>query len=204
MNDVIHGQIGGNGDSGSVREADDVSDRVMTAEEYLAAEGPPTHSELIQGKVLGMNQPSVTHGAICVEIAYLLKVHCKKHHCGTVFGNDAGILVRRDPDSVCGADVAYCSYDRMPKDKIPDSYDAPAPEVVFEVLSKIDRWSQTHIKIGEYLDIDVLVVCVVDPKQRTVRLFRDDGSDTVLTANDTIELPEIQPTFQAKVSELFT
>ncbi|TWT99024.1 Uma2 family endonuclease [Neorhodopirellula pilleata] len=201
MNDVIGGRIG---DSGAVRESDDTSYRLMTAEEYQVAQGLPPSSELIQGKVVAMNQPSISHGAICLEIAYLLKVHCKKHECGTVFGNDAGILVRRDPDSVRGADVAYCSYQRMPKEKVPDSYDAPAPEVVFEVLSKTDRWSQTHIKIGEYLGIDVLVVCVVDPKQRTVRLFRGDGSDTVLTENDTIELPEIQPTFQAKVSEFFT
>jgi Uma2 family endonuclease len=179
------------------------SESLMTAAEFQVAEGLPAFCELVKGKVVEMNRPSKSHGEICSEINYLLKTHCKQHACGTVFGNDSGILVGKNPDTVRGADVAYCSYDRIPKGKMPDDYSGPAPEVVIEVLSKTDRWSNMLVKIGEYLGIDVLVVCIIDPEQRTARLFRGNGTDVTLTEDEVLEIPEIQPTFQVKVSELF-
>lgn len=176
----------------------------MTAAEFQVAEGLPAYCELLHGKVVEVDRPSKSHGELCIEIAYLLKEHCKQHGCGTVLGNDAGILIRENPDTVRGADVAYCSYSRIPKGKMPDHYRGPAPEVVFDVLSKTDRWPAVLAKVADYLQVDVLVVCVVDPVQRTARCFRPDGTDITLSESDTLEIPEIQPPFQAQVSSLFS
>lgn len=118
--------------------------------------------------------------------------------------SDVSFVREEGPDSVRGPDVAYYSFARIAKDAMPDDYSGPAPELVFEVLSKTDRWSSTLKKTGEYLGVDVLVVCIVIPQDRTVRLFRGDGTDITLTESDVLKLPEIQPTFEVKVSELFT
>ncbi len=177
--------------------------RLITAAEFLVAKDLPESCELIDGKVNEMNRPSRTHGKLCNRIATILTRHSDTHQCGEVVINDAGIQTKGDPDTVRGADIAYYSYNRIPKGTMKDDYSGPAPEVVFEVLSKSDLWSRTLVKIGEYLGIDVLVVCVVDPEQRTARLFRGDGTDVTLTEDEVLEIPEIQPTFQVKVSELF-
>ncbi|WP_186774841.1 Uma2 family endonuclease [Allorhodopirellula solitaria] len=176
----------------------------MTHREYQVAEGLAPYTELIHGKVVELNAPSRLHGLVCAEIAFLLTAHSKKHDCGAVFTNDSGILVQRSPDTVRGMDVGYCSYQRVAKGQLPEGYGGPAPEVVFEVLSKTDRWPAVLAKVADYLQADVLVVCVVDPGQRTARMFRPDGTDITLSENDTLEIPEIQPTLEAKVSDIFS
>ncbi len=52
----------------------------------------------------------------------------------TSIGNDAGVITERDPDTVRGADVAFYSYRRVPKDAEPEGYPDAIPEFVFEVL----------------------------------------------------------------------
>ncbi len=64
------------------------------------------------------------------------------------------------------------------------------------------KWFGTA-KIGEYLNIDVLVVVIVDPRKNTVRVYRQDGSVIAVADSAPLEIPEIQPTFQVQVSELF-
>lgn len=176
---------------------------LMTAEQFLVAEDVPEYCELVRGKVVEMNVPSPRHGEICLRIAGLLFQHCQTHDCGRAVSNDSGILVSRGPDSVRGADVAYYSFDRIPKGPMPDDYSGPAPEVVVEVLSKTDRWPATLGKTAEYLGADVQVVCIVDPAQRTVRLFRQDGTDITVPEDETFQIPEIKPTFSCKVGDVF-
>jgi len=176
---------------------------LMTAKEYLVAQGLPAYSELVKGKVVDMNQPSPRHGRVCFRVAFTLGKHVEKHDCGHIMTNDSGIQTSESPDTIRGADVAFCSYARMPRGEVPDDYSGPPPEVVFEVVSKSDRWSKIYTKIAEYFDIDVQVVVVVDPQRRNVQVFRPDGNNTTLSENQTLELPEIQPTFQTAVSEFF-
>lgn len=178
--------------------------KYMTAAEYLVTRETPACSELIHGKIVKINPPSRTHGAICAEIVFLLKSHCKQHDCGTVFSNDSGALTETDPDTVRGMDVAYCSYERIPKGELHDDYSGPLPEVIFEVLSKTDRWPAVLLKIAEYLNAEVEVVCIVDPKNHSVRMFRPDGTDTTVTEDETLSLPEIKPTFQTTVASIFS
>ena len=41
---------------------------------------------------------------------------------GHILINDSGIITRRNPDSVRGADVFYISFIRMPRGTLPQSY----------------------------------------------------------------------------------
>lgn len=186
-----------------VREDAATESGLMTAAEFLLAEGLPVRCDLVKGKVVELNVPSKLHGFLCVEIAFLLRLHARKHNNGVVIANDSGVQTQRDPDSVRGVDVAYCSYERIPKGKLPDDYSGPGPEVIFEVRSKSDRWPATLAKVADYLQSDALVVCVVDPKPEVVRVFRPDGSDLTLTKSDVLEIPEIKPMFTCRVAEIF-
>src|SRR5690606_14319584 len=107
--------------------------------------------ELVKGNLVEMNPPMPRHGQLCFRAGYLLQIYLDTHPLGIILCNDAGILTERDPDSVRGADIAYYSYDRVPKGPLPAGLLPVVPELAIVVLSPSDRWSQLHSKIGEYL-----------------------------------------------------
>jgi Uma2 family endonuclease len=113
------------------------------------------------------------------------------------------MLTERDPDTVRGPDVSYYSYQRVPKGPLPDGLLAVAPELVFEVRSPTDRWSDLHTKAAEYLSIDVLAVCVLDDTTRSAHLFYGDRPSEVLKTDDDFSLPEILGDFRVRVDRFF-
>ncbi|HLA76855.1 MAG TPA: Uma2 family endonuclease, partial [Vicinamibacteria bacterium] len=46
---------------------------------------------------------------------FLLESHNRRLNLGRVLTNEAGVVVRRHPDTVRGADVLFISFRRLPK-----------------------------------------------------------------------------------------
>jgi Uma2 family endonuclease len=179
------------------------AEALLTAEEYyrLPDNGQPT--ELIRGRIVPMNMPFPRHGEICARISYLLQRYLEDHELGRVISNDAGVVTERNPDSVRGPDVAFYSYARVPRGPLPEGYLAVAPELVFEVRSAGDRWSEVFAKVAEYLRAGVLVVCVLDPRtERAILLSADQGSQT-LTADQDFALPDLLTDLRVPVRRFF-
>jgi Uma2 family endonuclease len=178
--------------------------RLLTAEDYGALPDLGYPSELVRGRIVRMNIPKPLHGLVCSNITIVVGSFVKKHQLGWVFSNDSGVITERDPDSVRGPDVAYCSYKRLPKRSRPKrDYLDVAPELAFEVLSPDDRWSKLQSKVIEYLDAGVLVVCVVDPKEEFVLVYTQDAAPRQLGRDDVLKFPNTLPGFSVKVREFF-
>jgi Uma2 family endonuclease len=175
----------------------------MTAEEYarLPDRGVPT--ELVRGEVVEMNMPFPRHGQLCVRLSRVIGDFAEQRQLGHVLSNDAGIVTARNPDTVRGGDVWYLSYQKFPKGPLPNNYLPVPPDIVFEVLSEHDRWSNVYAKVAEYLDVGVPVVCVVNPSDETVRLFFADEPEVILTAADELTFPNQLPGFAVLVQRLF-
>src|SRR3989337_2404935 len=108
---------------------------LMTAEDYADLPDPHGYpTELVKGVLITMAPPRPRHGEICVQIVYLLRKYLDDHPIGRVLSNDSGVITEREPDTVRGADIAYYSYDRVPKGPLPAGLLDVAPDVVFEVL----------------------------------------------------------------------
>jgi len=177
--------------------------RFVTADEYFALPDDGRHKELLRGRVVEMNMPGFEHGEICVTVASILRAFVSERGLGRIVGNDAGILTERDPDTVRGADVAYYSYARLPRGRRPRGYPGVAPELVIEVLSPTDSWARILRKVGEYLEAGVQVVCVADPGQGKVYVYRPDSSAIELTEEDEFTLPDLLPDFHVPVGRFF-
>ena len=143
------------------------------------------------------------HGTVCWQIAGLLFVYLSGRDLGRATCNDSGVVTKRDPDSVRGPDVAYFSYQRVPKDSMPDRYPEVSPELIFEVKSPSDRWQAITAKVSEYLTAGTLTVCVADPETRTVSVYSGNGGPARLTADDDLTLPEVFPDFRVPVRRFF-
>ena len=174
---------------------------LMTAAEFAALPDDGRLLELIKGKVVELSRPKPRHGKVCSRIAYLIERWHEGRDAGHVMSNDTGVLLAEGPDTVVGPDVAFVSYERLPKDADLDEY-MPAPELAVEVKSEHDSWPELIERAGAFLVAGSQVVVVADPFTATVRVFAADRTET-LDGGETLRLPEALPGFEAPVAELF-
>jgi Uma2 family endonuclease len=180
-----------------------VAEKLLTAEEFVRMPDPGYPTELVRGRIIRMPPPGFEHGEICSQLAYLINVWVKERGLGRTLTNDSGVVTERGPDSVRGPDVAYYSYQRVPKGTKIKGYAESPPEIAFEVLSPDDRWPKVLAKVAEYLEVGVLLVCVVNPRKNTVHLYRPEEPDRVLGLDDDWSAPEILGDFRIPVRRFF-
>lgn len=177
---------------------------LLTAEQYMALpdsfDGP---TELVKGVLVTMPPPWPRHGELCCQVAYLLRKYLDDHPTGRVLTNDSSMVTERDPDTVRGPDVSYYSYQRVPKGPLTSRLLPVAPELVFEVRSPSDRWSDLHAKISEYLQAGVQTACVVDDQSKAIHAFHADGDPQKFELTDELTLPKIFSDFRVPVSRFF-
>jgi Uma2 family endonuclease len=179
------------------------AEALMTAKEFGEQHDPGHPEELVQGKIVGRPVSDRRYGYVCLNAGLMLAGFVREHGLGRVMSNDSGVLTERDPDPVRGADVAYYSYARLPRGPLPTGYGPEVPELVVEVSSASDRWSDILEKVSEYINANVLVVVVLDPKPQTAHVFSGDDAPKALGLEDELVLPGILEGFRVRVGRFF-
>jgi Uma2 family endonuclease len=150
-----------------------------------------------------MPPPDRRHGFVCGQAYYILRRFVDEHGLGRVISNDSGVITQRNPDSVRGADVACCSYARLPNGPLPAGYGPEVPELVVEVRSASDAWPEIFEKTAEYLGARALIVVVLDPEPRTAHVFGAVDPPMTLGPEDELTLPEILAGLRVRVAQFF-
>jgi Uma2 family endonuclease len=179
-------------------------EKLLTAEEFLLLPSDNDRPmELVRGRPEEMNMPFARHGQLCARVSRLLGNFADEKDLGHVLTNDSGVITERNPDTVRGADVAFCSYEDIPKGRLPASYLDKPLRLVIEVMSPSDRWSEVLAKVAEYVKVGVEVVCVLDPDEDKAYLHTSDRPVQILGAEDAFQLPDLLPGFAVRVKIFF-
>jgi Uma2 family endonuclease len=176
-------------------------ERLMTGEE-LARRPDLNPCELVNGRVVPMAPAGHIHGAAESRLDVKLALYAEETGSGRVMVGEVGIYTGRDPDTVRGADIVFISHERYAR-RGPSAFLDIAPELVLEILSPEDRPGQVKQKIQEYLAIGVDRVWFVDPRRRSVVVYRSSGQVETLAVGDVLRDEEILPGFSLPLSELF-
>src|SRR4051794_28993978 len=177
--------------------------RLLTAAEFGGRPDPGYPEELVQGRIIRMPPPDRKHGYVCGQAYYILRPFVDEHDLGRVMTNDSGVITERDPDTVRGADVAFYSYARLPRGPLPAGYGPEVPELIVEVRSASDRWSEILEKVTEYLKVGVLVVVVLDPGPQVAHVFGPDEPPRILASSEELLLPGVVEGFRVRVGQFF-
>ncbi|MBI1878285.1 MAG: Uma2 family endonuclease [Chloroflexi bacterium] len=175
--------------------------KLITGEELVAI-GNLGRCELIEGRIVVMAPTGDEHGGIEVKLGGRLDVFATSHKLGKVRVGEVGIYTRRNPDTVRGADALFISNERYAQKKSHSFLDV-APELVVEILSPNDSWSEVTQKLREYFGIGVRLIWVVDPQARIIYAYRSMTDVREFTENDELPGDEVLPGFLVKVAELF-
>ena len=174
---------------------------LMTAEDLMANPVPNKRTELVAGHILVREPPGYRHGYVASQLLIAVATHVRAHTLGHVLAAETGFTLFRNPDTVRAPDVAFISTARVPS-PMPRGYAELAPDLAVEVLSPSDRAGRVLAKVGDWIDAGARLVWIVDPERRVAHVYRADGTQAALTADETLGGEDVLPGFSVRLAEM--
>jgi Uma2 family endonuclease len=176
----------------------------MTAKEFakLPEAADDSQLELVRGRVVVMPRPGFLHGVVQATLVAFLVHFVHLHRLGRITV-ESGLQTEFDPDTVRGPDIAFWSKERIPLDQVPKVYPDVAADLTVEIRSPSNTKAGLDQKVREYLKRGVRLVWLVDPKARTVTVYRKPGKGEVLRVDDELSGDDVLPGFTCPIAELF-
>ncbi len=176
--------------------------QLLTAQDVERISLPGKMTELIRGQLVVREPPGTWHGVIAANLTYHLGDFVRRHGLGIVFAQDTGFKIASHPDTVRAPDVAFLGRDRA--DRIPArGYAEVAPDLLAEILSAEDRPAEVLAKVADWLAAGTKLVWLLDPERREARVYRPDGSLSVLLEDDALGGEDVLPGFRCPLKEVF-
>lgn len=174
---------------------------IMTADELEQLSFPDKQVELVRGVLVVREPPGTWHSVVQENLAWHLGVFIRPRGLGRICGQDAGFRIRSNPDTVRGADVAFVAADRAALIP-PRGFAAFAPDLVAEIRSPGDRPGEVLTKVGDWLEAGTRIVWVIDPERFEARLYRADGSETLVARDGALDGEDVLPGFSCALREV--
>ena len=74
--------------------------------------------------------------------------------------------------------------------------------LVVEVLSPDDRPGETLAKVGDWLEAGARLAWVIDPQRRLARIYRPDGTESLLAESDALDGEDVLPGFNCPLAAI--
>lgn len=178
--------------------------KLTTAEELLHLPHNGFRYELIRGELKKMAPAGNEHGSIAALVTGLLVTHVRAHKLGKVYAAETGFKLMTDPDTVRAPDVAFVSQKRLDEVGPVQGYWPGAPDLVVEVISSNDLYTEVSEKVGEWLEAGSKMVVVINPRRHQVLVHHSPTDVKVLGKDDTLESGNVVPGWELHVKELFS
>ena len=166
----------------------------MTADDLIERRIPDKHVELVRGVLMVRELPGYTHGRITAALGFQLGAHIDQTGANLVLLAETGFKLARDPDTVRGPDLAILRRERLPVPE-PRGFMELSPDLVIEVLSPGDRPGEVLAKVADWLSAGTTLVWVIDPTRRVARIYRHDGTEQIVSADEALDGEDVVPGF---------
>jgi Uma2 family endonuclease len=163
--------------------------------------------ELIDGEMVPVT-PTTSQHVIIAKRLFMALLEYEKQGLGEVF-NEATFILADDPEWVQGSrvpDVMFVLKDTLTayRKRIPDAEEKPfifVPEIVVEVISPNDKYSEVTRKVSRYQTDGVRLIWVIDAQRKVVSVKGEINieleDDEILTGGTVL------PDFELSLTDLF-
>ena len=187
---------------------------LMTTEELMAMPDDGVERWLINGELREsrprLGGPPMTirnrfHSQVLVWLCHELAKWLERQTepCGRIVGGEAGVRLRQDPETTVGVDVAYLSAELAARQTDDTSIVDGVPILIGEILSPSDTQEDIHEKVKKYLEVGVRLVWVLNPYDRTVRVYRPGEPPQLFNEKQDLTGEPHLPGFCVRVERLF-
>src|SRR5438105_2898094 len=162
----------------------------MTTEELLAMPQDGVDRELIRGEL--REKPMTRRGRPhCRYTFRLCDLFARWYDQqpeprGDFLAGDQAFRLRRDPDTTVGVDIAYIAADLAASTPEDAFLIDGVPLLAVEILSPSDKQEEIDDKVQEYLAAGVALVWVVNPRFKTVLVYRPDAEPRLFNMQDVL------------------
>jgi len=131
-----------------------------------------------------------------------LNAYLETHDLGQVLGADGAL--RLLPGKVKIPDVAFISWDRFPRTKLPRRpIPALVPDLAVEVLSETNTVEEMQGKLLEYFQAGVRLAWYIDPSTRAATAYTGPESSIEVPEDGDLDGGDVLPGFRLSLRELF-
>ena len=167
----------------------------MTLAEFL--ENDIDGYEYVKGELVPMSPATRIHSKISVNVIRHLDQHVRENRLGEVHVEATFQVGERG----LKPDVAFVSTPHLEGDEN-KGFPIP-PDLAIEVVSPSDVQWRVVDKAFAYLDAGTRLVWVLDPRSKTVTVYRSENDMVLLTREDTLTGEDVVPGFTCGVRQLF-
>ena len=179
----------------------------VIAEDLMAMPDDGVERWIVNGELRkgGMTIRNQFHSETLTHVVFALRswLITQPRPRGKIFCGEAGVRLRRDPELTVGIDAVYVGAELAQKTPVGTTIIEGVPDLAVEVLSPSDTQEDIEEKIDDYLDAGVPAVWSLNPRRRTVTVYRADKSPVLYNdGQDLTGAPEL-PGFRVPVLSLF-
>ena len=150
-----------------------------------------------------MTPAGFEHGCIAMSFSGPLNAYVREKNLGVVSVSEPGFILTSDPDTVRSPDVAFVTRERVVKLLKPTGYFPGAPDLAVDVISPSDSYTEVEEKVDAWLEAGCRTVVVVNPRNRTLKVYRSRAEVTLLTTEGWFDAGEVVPGFRLPVRQIF-
>ena len=180
-----------------------VTPKLMTWQELAQLPDDGMRYELVRGELRTMPPPKYQHGTLANRIGRSLERYVEAQRLGEVIRSEIGFLLTSHPDTVRAPDVAFLSAARLAEVGDVADYFPGSPDLVIEVISPNDRYTEVEEKVTEWLEHGARLVFVVNPRNQTVNVHRPGQPRRTLGRDDLLDGEDVVAGWSLPVRALF-
>lgn len=176
---------------------------LMTAEDLFKVPEDGYRCELVRGELRKIPLAGFDPGTIVMNLSTPLDQYVRSNRLGRVCAAETGFKLTSNPDTVLAPDVAFIRRERVEVVGNIEGYWPGASDLVVEVISPSDVYTDVEDKVLEWLNAGTHMVVVINPRQRVVTVYRSLTDITILTEEDILDGGQIVPGWTLPVREVF-
>lgn len=181
--------------------------RLFTTADLLAIPDDGKERWLIRGMLREkpMTKRNRFHSGLEARIAQLIGnwLDACPEPRGNVFSGEVGCILRHDPETTVGIDIAYFSADVVNRQTEDTTLIDGVPVLMVEILSPSNIEEEINEKVNEYLKAGVALIWLVDPVFQTVQVIRPDAESIMFNTTQELSAEPHLPGFRVPMAKFF-
>lgn len=167
--------------------------------EQMQVAYPDYRMELVEGNIVVMSPSGYESEEVGTEFARLLSNWVRPRKLGRVVGSSAGF--RLPNTDLRAPDVSFVLAQRLKRST--EDYAELVPDLVVEVRSKTDSLDKLRQKIQEFISLGAQIGILIDPKTRTLEVYRTGETVIILRDGDVLTLPDLIPGWEVAIADIW-
>ncbi|AFY73288.1 hypothetical protein Syn7502_01185 [Synechococcus sp. PCC 7502] len=138
------------------------------------------------------------------DLIYQLQAWNRQYKLGKVCDSSTGFILPNGAER--SPDASWLKLERLAAFTLEQrqKFLPLCPDFVVELRSPTDSLKPLQVKMQEYIDNDCQMGWLIDPKQRTVEIYRPNQVVQILQSPISVSGENILPNFVLELSEIFT